>query len=96
MGNKYALHVEFAQMVVFEHEANELEINFKKLALMPPNSVSTLEPQLRVIACHGSHWSGTPVKGRQAMDLNQDMTLYFKSLLDNSSIQVYNGKEKIC
>jgi hypothetical protein len=30
------------------------------------------------------------------MDLNQDMTLYFKSLLDNVSIQVYSGKEKVC
>ena len=96
LGGKYALHVEFAQMVVWEQEANELQVNFKKLGLLPQEAVGELELRLKVTPCHGCHWIGSPVQGRQAMDLNQDMTLYFRSLLDNVTIQVLNGGDKIC
>jgi hypothetical protein len=93
---KYALHLEFAQMVVWEQEANELQLHFKKLALLPESAASKLQPQLRVTACHGTSWSGQPVSSQQALHLNQNMTLYFQSLLDAVELQVLSGSQKLC
>ena len=39
---------------------------------------------------------GQPVSGQETVELDQNMTLYYKSLLDNVTIEVYSGREKLC
>lgn len=36
------------------------------------------------------------MNGKQTTGLNQSMTLNYKSLLDTVTIQVFNGREKLC
>lgn len=63
-GSKYALHVEFAQMVVWENESNTINLLFKRLGLIPGQSIGHLKPFIKVYTTHGGSWTGKSHHGQ--------------------------------